>query len=422
MMSFSPCLSSSAAAAGNAPFSRGTVRDFAGRVLLLICLIAVIGHPFVSRAAPTGSCGSAPGIALGPALAGESGNVSIDVILCREFAAMAAIQFDIEYGAALTEVNVSPGSASTAADKDLHENPLGPAIVRVVIAGRNRNAIPDGVIATITGRPKDGAVSEGHTVTASNIIGSTPDGYALSVSDSTGVLAALVTVSGASFQPPVSAGSIASGFSALAMDGEFKAVDLPLPTTLGDRSLRIIDSQQTERPAQLFFAGRSGSGGTQVNFYVPEGTAEGEATVNLLVNGAVAASGALTVARVAPAIFTVTGGLAAARFLIIAPDSSRTERFIYDDSVNLWPVDLGPEGQQVFLILFGTGVRNGSFVTATLGGQEVPVHDYRDHPSFVGLDQINLGPLPRSLAGAGTVDVKITVDGVESNSGTVAVQ
>jgi len=233
---------------------------------------------------------------------------------------------------------------------------------------------------------------------------------------------AFATVSGASFVPPVSAASIASGFSEVAMEGEFGAVKLPLPTVLGGRSVNIIDSQQTERTAQLFYVGRSGSGGTQVNFYVPEGTAEGEATVNLLVDDAIASSSTVTVAPVAPSLFTVTGGLAAAQFLIVAPDGSRTERFIYDNNVKPWPVDLGPEGQQVFLILFGTGVRNGSLATAAIGGQDVPVPAFVPHGTLIGLDQINLGPLPRSLAGAGTVDVTITVDGVESNSGKVAIQ
>ncbi len=37
------------------------------------------------------------------------------------------------------------------------------------------------------------------------------------------------------------------------------------------------------------------------------------------------------------------------------------------------------------------------------------------HSVFPGLDQINIGPLPRSLAGRGAVEIRITVDGVEAN-------
>ena len=38
---------------------------------------------------------------------------------------------------------------------------------------------------------------------------------------------------------------------------------------------------------------------------------------------------------------------------------------------------------------------------------------------FDGLDQINLGPLPRELAGRGEVDIVITVDGKQANVVTV---
>ncbi len=41
---------------------------------------------------------------------------------------------------------------------------------------------------------------------------------------------------------------------------------------------------------------------------------------------------------------------------------------------------------------------------------------------FVGVDQLNIGPLPRSLAGRGTVDVIVTVDGKQANTLQVAFQ
>jgi uncharacterized protein (TIGR03437 family) len=35
---------------------------------------------------------------------------------------------------------------------------------------------------------------------------------------------------------------------------------------------------------------------------------------------------------------------------------------------------------------------------------------------FAGLDQLNIGPLPRSLAGRGNVMMTLTVDGVAANT------
>ena len=41
---------------------------------------------------------------------------------------------------------------------------------------------------------------------------------------------------------------------------------------------------------------------------------------------------------------------------------------------------------------------------------------------YAGLDQINLGPLPGSLAGAGLVHIVITADGNTANPVTVVFQ
>jgi uncharacterized protein (TIGR03437 family) len=76
----------------------------------------------------------------------------------------------------------------------------------------------------------------------------------------------------------------------------------------------------------------------------------------------------------------------------------------------------------VFLILYGTGIRNAAAVTATAGG--VPITQgifYGAQPQFAGLDQVNV-QLPRSLIGRGVVDVSLTVDGVVSNVVRISIQ
>jgi len=77
----------------------------------------------------------------------------------------------------------------------------------------------------------------------------------------------------------------------------------------------------------------------------------------------------------------------------------------------------------VYLVLFGTGIRGRSSlaaVSATVGGVAVPVVFAGDSGQFVGLDQVNIGPLPRSLKGAGQAIVLLTVDGNTANTVTVA--
>jgi len=81
------------------------------------------------------------------------------------------------------------------------------------------------------------------------------------------------------------------------------------------------------------------------------------------------------------------------------------------------PLDLGPEGDRVFLIMYGTGIRFRSSlasVIATIGGVYAEVSFAGAQPDFVGVDQVNV-LLPHSLAGRGEVDVLLTVDALMAN-------
>jgi uncharacterized protein (TIGR03437 family) len=82
------------------------------------------------------------------------------------------------------------------------------------------------------------------------------------------------------------------------------------------------------------------------------------------------------------------------------------------------PIDLGPETDQVFLILYGTGIRyrgNLSAATLTVGGANAQVLYVGAQGDFVGLDQIN-ALLPRSLSGRGEVEVVLKVHDQMANT------
>jgi uncharacterized protein (TIGR03437 family) len=99
-------------------------------------------------------------------------------------------------------------------------------------------------------------------------------------------------------------------------------------------------------------------------------------------------------------------------------DKSAQNRFVAA------PIDLGPEGEQVILILFGTGFRLRSSLSATwlsIGGVNVEVLYAGAQGDFVGLDQVN-ARLPRSLIGRGEVNVAATMDGKSANPMMIRVQ
>jgi uncharacterized protein (TIGR03437 family) len=86
------------------------------------------------------------------------------------------------------------------------------------------------------------------------------------------------------------------------------------------------------------------------------------------------------------------------------------------------PISLSPATNQVFLIMYGTGIRHASSVTATVGGQKVPVVFAGAQGQFVGEDQVNIGPLPSSLAGSGATNIVITADGQTANTVNLTIQ
>src|SRR5205085_1233105 len=86
-------------------------------------------------------------------------------------------------------------------------------------------------------------------------------------------------------------------------------------------------------------------------------------------------------------------------------------------AIDVYGVNPPNINDQVFLILFGTGVRGRSAqanVQARVGGVEVPVFFAGAQGQLAGLDQINLA-LPKSLNQSGELDVRLTVDGKLAN-------
>jgi len=131
-------------------------------------------------------------------------------------------------------------------------------------------------------------------------------------------------------------------------------------------------------------------------------------------------------ATVGPGLFSANAsgqGPAAATFLRI-PGSAEAFTFTLDappNRVNV-PIDLGPETDQIYLSLYGTGFRAQTSVSCTIGGADVPVYGAVAQGQYEGLDQAVVGPLPRSLIGRGEVNVILTFDGVQANIVTVSFQ
>jgi len=117
-------------------------------------------------------------------------------------------------------------------------------------------------------------------------------------------------------------------------------------------------------------------------------------------------------------------GAAAGLWIRVAPNGSQTTGLLFDPAKPIGsrvavPVDLGASADPVYLSLYGTGFRNATRAIAMVGGLNVPVLAFAAVPQFTGEDVVNIGPLPRSLAGRGEVSVVLTFDGKPTNLVTV---
>jgi uncharacterized protein (TIGR03437 family) len=234
-------------------------------------------------------------------------------------------------------------------------------------------------------------------------------------------------VSAASFERDRSAAeAITSVFGAELATALLSATTLPLPTTLAGTTVKVRDSLGTERAAPLFFVSPG-----QINYLVPPGTATGAATAIITSGNNKISVAALDVQTIAPALFTAnSSGQGAPSGLLLRVNSSGQQSFeplsqLQAGSPIPRPLDLGPEGDRVFLVLFGTGMRGLTSLvnaSATLGGVNLPLLFLGAQGDLIGVDQVNLGPLPRSLAGRGNVNLVLTVGGRAANTVQLNIQ
>ncbi len=338
-------------------------------------------------------------------------------------------------GGLATKASLSyPGGVAVDADGNLY--------ISDTYNNRIRRVSTAGIISTIAGSGDAGFTGDGGPATKASLYH--PKGLAVDdqgnvyVAD-TGIhrirkltpgatLGELALVNAASFaNGDVTPGMIVSVYGDNLASETAAAPGADLPQSLAGTSVQVTDLKGVARTAGLYFVSS-----LQINCVIPEGTATGKATVTVLRDGAAVASAEVQVAAVAPALFSANAdgmGAPAANVLRFpASGAYAYEPVVMDNGSGKFvakPIDLGPEGDQVFLVLYGTGIRGFgdlSNISVTVGGQNCPVAGAAAQSQYQGLDQVNVGPLPRSLAGHGSADIVLSVSGHAANTVTVDFQ
>jgi uncharacterized protein (TIGR03437 family) len=201
----------------------------------------------------------------------------------------------------------------------------------------------------------------------------------------------------------------------------------PLPTSLAGTTVQVTDSAGVARLAPLSYVSSG-----QINFLIPTNTAAGLANITVTNSFGATASTIIVVSPTSPGLFSQDSsgkGLAAGQYIVVHANGTQTnpaQIAQYNTTTGQWapaPIVAGAT-DQVYLVLYGTGIRyapSNNSVTASVNGKSVTVAYAGPQSQFVGEDQVNLGPLP-TFAGAGVVNVVVTVNGEPSNTVTVDFQ
>ena len=220
-------------------------------------------------------------------------------------------------------------------------------------------------------------------------------------------------VSAAHPLPALSPGALFSIYGAELADETRSVPFFPLAATMGGASVSV-----NGRPAPLLYVSPG-----QINAQLPWETEPGDATVSVTRAG-VSVSQTVHVSAVGPAIFTLADGIRAAA--VNYPGLSANS-----DASPIAPGDI--------VILFATGLgavspavasgepapadplsRVAATVTVEVGGRPVIPGYAGLAPSFAGLWQLNV-LVPQETA-SGAVPVVIVINGVRSNTATIAVR
>lgn len=146
------------------------------------------------------------------------------------------------------------------------------------------------------------------------------------------------------------------------------ATTTPWPATFGGATVTIIDAAGKSWPAPLLYVAPD-----QVNFQVPSGVAAGTSSVTVTNGNSVPQTSNVTIAPVAPGVFTLTNASLAAGYAVkVAADGTQTVLNVYSANNGATvpnPVSLGSATDRTYLVLFGTG-----FAAAGTSGVKVTVN------------------------------------------------
>ena len=310
-----------------------------------------------------------------------------------------------------------------------------------------RRVSPDGIISTIAGSGEHGYDGDGFPATKFRL---NFPGRLAAVTDETLVVlddgnqrVRLLTaeppepvissiLNGASYTDSLAPGTVGviEGVDLASGTEAFKRLpeSVPLPTALLETSVTVTDRTPTSWARRK--AGLYSVAPTEIRFLMPERAANGLVIVTVEREGKASKRRGIHLGKVAPALFSANGdgrGVAAASAVRVARNGTETSLEVvrYDSALRRYvatPIDLRSSRDPVYLTFFGTGMRGRDEpASVTIGGERVDVHSLEPASGFSGVDELVVGPIPRSISGE-DLEVGAVVDGLASNGVTISIR
>ena len=244
---------------------------------------------------------------------------------------------------------------------------------------------------------------------ASDVVRSLPRGeYSGHVIVSSGSWSRVMCVSLAVDSARITRATDGAGFTSQSIAtgglGTIFGVNLSQGSSVEGLTLTITSPGGAATTAPLTYASP-----TQINFVVPSDVQPGPVILTLKNAAGQSASIPAQCANIAPSLFD------SAILTRVNSDGEQTGSTL---TGNPLPVDFGSAGDAVYLTLYGTGLRNrASAEDVSVRAGETPLEVLYAGPQghYEGLDQINVR-VPAALAGAGLLDLNVTISGVASNA------
>jgi uncharacterized protein (TIGR03437 family) len=344
--------------------------------------------------------------------------VEVPITLASDGAAVAALQFDLEYDPSAMSVTAMPGNASRSAAKHLYSAELAPNKRRIIIVGWNQTTIQDHVVVRLLISARRAASPSSYNLSFSNMVAAGADGQSIPLDGPVMSIAVSQSEAPAYLIPErvlnaasLTAGPIAPG-QLVSLFGPGTGISDSL---LESSDLAILFNAVA---APVLFTGEN-----QINAAVPFGIEGSERVqVELQVKGAAIHSVELPVTALQPGIFTqdATGiGLAS----ILNEDStlnSLTNPAAPGSVVTLYATGLGqtdPPGTDGQIASETLPLK--APVSATIGGVEATVVFAGTMPgSPAGIVQIRVR-VPEQLTTPGFASITVQSGPVASQPGVL---